>query len=107
MIHLPKARTIISYLKRIGDSRIPLRKFFEKYCVPFSLAQYSRYKKRYQRAGWEGLRDRRRLGNHRRLTDQAANFLLGYHVAPPKSTLLHYQALLTTKLGIKVDLSTI
>jgi transposase len=107
MIRLPKARTIISYLERIGDSRIPLRKFFEKYRVPFSLAQYSRYKKRFERDGWEGLRDRRTLGNHRRLTDQAANFLLGYHAAHPNSTLLDYQALLTTKLGITVDLSTI
>ena len=107
MIRLPKARTFNRYLKRIGESKIPIRKFFEKYRMPFSLAQYYRDKKRYEREGRDGLRDRRTLGNHRRLTDQAANFLRGYHAAHPNSTLMDYQALLKTKLGIKVDLSTI
>jgi len=50
------------------------------------------------------LRDRRTLGNHRRLTDKAANFLRDYHAAHPNSTLLDYQALLKTKLGIKQEL---
>jgi transposase len=107
MIHLLKAHTFSHYLKRIGESKFSIRQFFEKYHLPFSLAQFYRYKKRYERDGGDGLRDRRTLGNHRRLTDQAANFLLGYHAAHPNSTLRDYQALLKTKLGLKVDLSTI
>jgi transposase len=107
MISLLKARTFNRYLKRIGESKIPIRQFFEKYRMPFSLAQFYRYKKRYEREGWDGLFDRRTLGNHRRLTDHAANFLLGYHAAHPNSTLMDYQVLLKNKLDIKVDLSTI
>lgn len=107
MARSPKVRTIVSNLKRISNSKIPTKEFFEKYNVPFSLVQYYRYKKRYERDGLDGLQDGRATGNHRRLTDDAANFLMGYHSANPDAALAEYQRALVDTIGIKVDLSTI
>jgi transposase len=107
MTRSSKVRKIIGYLKRIANSKIPINKFFEKYKVPFSVMQYYRYKKRYKSAGWDGLRDGRIMGNHRRLTAGAANFLLGYHTANPNATLPEHRAALMNKTRIRVDPSTI
>ena len=72
-----RTNVIVSYLKRIDESEMPLKVFFEKHDVPFSLAQYYRYKKVYKRDGSQGLHDGRAQGNNRRLTPSAANFIQG------------------------------
>ncbi|MGH7457057.1 MAG: hypothetical protein ACRENG_37250, partial [bacterium] len=102
-----RTRLIIKYLERIDESNLALEKFLQKYKVPFSRAQYYRYKKCYERAGLQGLQDGRAGGNHRRLTSEAATFLLGYHAANPCAKLASYQAALENQISVRVDLSTI
>src|SRR5262245_58357813 len=78
-----RTKVIASYLKRIKQSGLQIQEFFEKYAVPFGVAQYYRYKKRFEHDGLQGLRDGRAQGNHRRLNSEAASFLLGFHAANP------------------------
>jgi transposase len=102
-----RTRLIIKYLERIDESNLSLEKFLQKYKVPFSRAQYYRYKKCYERDGLQSLQDGRAGGNHRRLTSEAATFLLGYHAANPYAKLANYQAALKNQIGVRVDLATI
>lgn len=102
-----RTQVIASYLKQIEESELPIKEFFEKYDVPFSLAQYYRYKKLYERDGVQGLRDGRAEGNNRRLNREAASFLLGYHAANPNARLVDYQAALIDQIGLRLDLATI
>ncbi|MGH7493179.1 MAG: hypothetical protein ACREOO_12395, partial [bacterium] len=81
-------------MHRIGASSLSVEKFFQKYKVPFSRAQYFRYKSRYERDGLRGLHDDRAEGNNRRLTRGAQSFLLGFHAANPNAKLAEYQAAL-------------
>lgn len=98
---------IVSYLRGLDKSELPVKAFFEKYDVPFSLAQYYRYKKLYERDGVQGLHDGRAKGNNRRLTSEAASFLLGYHAANPNAKLAEYQTALQNQTGLHVDPATI
>lgn len=102
-----RTNVIVSYLKRIDDSELPLKEFFEKYDVPFGLAQYYRYKKAYERNGVQGLHDGRAKGNNRRLTDDAANFILGYHAANPNAKLTDYQSAVEKQTGLRLDVATL
>ena len=60
-----RTKVIASYLARIQQSGLQIQEFFEKYAVPFGVAQYYRYKKRFERDGLQGLQDGRAQGNHR------------------------------------------
>jgi len=102
-----RAQVIASYLKRIKQSGLQIQEFFEKYTVPFGVAQYYRYKRRFERDGLQGLRDGRTQGNHRRLNSEATSFLLGFHAANPNAKLTDYQAALSDKIGLRVDVATL
>jgi transposase len=102
-----RTQVITSYLKRIKASGLSIQEFIEKYDVPFSVAQCYRYKKRFERDGLQGLHDGRTEGNHRRLTSEAASFLLGFHAANPNAKLTDYQAALRANIELQVDLATL
>jgi transposase len=107
MMNKDQTQVIASYLKRIKGSGLTIQEFFEKYAVPFSVAQYYRYKKCFERDGLQGLRDGRAQGNHRRLHSEAASFLLGFHAANPNAKLTDYQASLSAQIDLRVDLATL
>ena len=102
-----RTQVIASYLKRIKESGLQIQEFFKKYAVPFGVAQYYRYKKRFERDGLQGLHDGRAQGNHRRLNSEAASFLLGFHEANPNAKLTDYQAALSANIDLRVDLATL
>ncbi len=102
-----RTQVIARYLERIKQSGLQIQEFFEKYAVPFGVAQYYRYKKRFERDGLQGLQDGRAQGNHRRLTPESASFLLGFHAANPNARLVDYQAALSAQSDLHVDLATL
>lgn len=99
---------IATILQRIADSPLSsVDEYFRRHSVPFSRAQYFRYKARLAEAGLEGLRDGRGKGNHRKLTPEAEGFLRGVHQANPGKSLQEMRESLATALGIEVDRSTV
>jgi transposase len=98
---------IANSLKQIRDSKLPIKEFFEKYDVPFSIAQYYRYKKCYEQHGIQGLTDGRATGNNRRITSETISFLRGYHAANGNAKLTEYQAALEEQVGLRLDIATI
>ena len=102
-----RVRLIVHYLKKVEDSKLSAQEFFEKHKVPFSLAQYYRYKLLYKNHGVQGLLDGRAQGNHRCLTADAQHFLMGFHAANTNAKLADYQSALITHSGIRVDYATI
>jgi transposase len=102
-----RSQIIANSLKKIQESKLPLKEFFEKYDVPFSIAQYYRYKKCYDRHGLKGLTDGRTTGNNRRITHEATSFLRGYHAANNNAKLTEYQAALEEQLDLHLDIATI
>lgn len=97
---------IASLVQRIAGSRLSVDQYFQKHRVPFSQPQYFRYKARLLAEGLDGLVDRRREGNHRKLTADAQGFVRGLHQANPRLSLQEIGASLKGSLGIQVDRST-
>jgi transposase len=97
---------IASAVRKIADSGLSVDEYFHRYRVPFSRAQYFRYKARLAAQGLDGLSDGRSKGNHRKLTVDAEGFLRGVHRANPRLSLPQICETLETSLGIRVDRST-
>jgi len=94
-------------VQKIADAPVSVGEYFQKHSVPFSRAQYFRYKARLAEGGLEALGDRRREGNHRKLTPEAEAFLRGVHHADPGRSLPGMAEALAAALEIEVDPSTI
>jgi transposase len=102
-----RTQIISKYIKKIEESDLPIKEFFAKHKIPFSVAQYYRYKKRIADIGIEGLHDGRNKGNNRRLTAEAQSYLFGFHSANPKAKLTDYQTALNEHIGLHVDIATL
>lgn len=102
-----EATKIARILQRIAASPLSVDEYFRRHAVPFSRAQYFRYKARFAAAGLAGLRDGRSQGNHHKLTPEAEGFLRGVHQTDPSQSLQALRACLATALGIEVDRSTV
>lgn len=77
---------ISQWLERIERSRLSPHEYLAKHSVPFSLAQYYRYRAGYWRRGSQGLVDGRSAGNNRCVHAEAEGFLMGYFSAHPDVT---------------------
>lgn len=98
---------IAALVQTIGSSGMSVDDYYQHYAVPFSRAQYFRYKARLAAAGLDGLADGRRQGNHRKLTVDAQGFIRGVHQANPRLSLQAIRKSLEASLGIQVDRSTV
>jgi transposase len=72
------AKKAIKWIKLVEASDLSVSQFFDTYGVPFSRAQYFRYKSRLEEHGPSGLVDRRSTGGNRKLTSEHEIFLKGY-----------------------------
>jgi hypothetical protein len=63
-----RINVILKTIKKIQESKQPIKKFFENNFVSFSRSQYYEYCKILQKYGEEGLRDHREDGNYTKLT---------------------------------------
>lgn len=99
----PREQQIAEWVDRIDRSRLSPRQYLARYCVPFSLAQYYRYRDAHRRYGIEGLVDGRSQGNSRVIHEKAEGFLLGYVSAHQDVTLKDLRKALRERFDIEVS----
>lgn len=102
-----ESRKLAAIIESISKSNLPVEKYFQKHNVPFSRAQYFRYKARLAEEGVDGLSDGRRKGNRRKLTPEAEGFLRGVHETDPRKSARELRQMMESALGIQVDPATI
>jgi transposase len=100
-------KAIAAVVQKISSSALSVAEYIRRHKIPFSRAQYFRYKAQLEEHGIEGLEDRRSRGNRRTLTDQAKFFLKGAHEANPELTLQELSDRLEQSLKLRIDPTTI
>jgi transposase len=98
-------RQIVCWVERINRSHLGVQEYLSHHNVPFSIAQYYRYKKKLAEGGVDTLRDKRSHGNNSKLTPEAAGFLTGYMTSNPTAGLTELQDLLEDRFQIKMSKS--
>ena len=63
---------IVAYIER---SPLSVEEYIQQNGVPFSLAQFYRYRARFTSEGKDGLSDKRREGNHHKLNKEHLAFI--------------------------------
>ena len=76
MVEDERTDEILKTIKKIQESRQPVKKYFENNFVPFSRSQYYIYCKTLQKHGEEGLYDHREEGNNTKLTQRIKDFII-------------------------------
>src|SRR3989304_5616978 len=67
---------ILETIKKIQESKQPIKKYFETNFVLFSRAQYYNYCRILRKYGEEGLKDHRKDGNNTKLTQRIKDYIL-------------------------------
>ena len=98
---------IVATMAKISSSGLSVGEYFRRCSVPFSQAQYFRYKRRMAKDGAAGLEDGRSLGNNRKLTPEAEAYLRGVHEHRPEMSLEDLGRALKNAMGMEVDCSTL
>lgn len=98
-----RKEVILKWLERFERSGLSAPAFFAKYCVPFSLVQFYRYRKSILEGGIDSLTDGRSQGNHRRVHGEAEGFLMGYVSAHPSATEAELQRVMRERFGIEIS----
>ena len=91
------------WIQKVAESKLSVPEYFDNRRVPFSRAQYYRYRKKMDQEGVESLKDKRTQGNSRRLTAEAEGYLKGYVSGKPECSLAEVRAVL--KERFLIDLS--
>jgi transposase len=90
-------------IRKISESKLSVLEYFSRRKVPFSQAQYYRYKKKMDQGGIKSLKDQRTKGNNRRITAEVEGYLNGYVSGKPESNLMEIKEVLKERFAI--DLS--
>jgi hypothetical protein len=98
-------KNIKSWIKRISKSKLSTSQFFDNHKIPFSVAQYYRYKKTI--LADEDIVDKRKLGNNKKLSNEAELFLLGYLNANKSPIFSEIQHSLRENFDIDITISGI
>jgi len=91
------------WIKKIAESKLSIPEYLSRHQVPFSQAQYYRYKKKMDQGGAESLTDRRTRGNNRRITAEVEGYLTGYISGKPKSSLSEIQTVVKERFHLKLS----
>jgi hypothetical protein len=76
MIRENRIDEIYTTIKKIQESKQPVKKYFENNFIPFSISRYYKYCNAMQKYGIEGLRDHREDANQTKLTPTIQNYIL-------------------------------
>ncbi len=76
MVGNDRTDEILETIKKIQESRQPVKQYFENNFVPFSRSQYYIYCKTLQKYGEEGLYDHREDGNNTKLARRIKDFIV-------------------------------
>ncbi|HVA98163.1 MAG TPA: hypothetical protein VNG53_04650 [Bacteroidia bacterium] len=98
-------KNIKSWITHISKSKLPVRQFFDSHKIPFSVAQYYRYKKTMLTDNV--ILDKRKSGNNKKLTNEAELFLMGYLNANKTPIFSDIQDLLQEHFSIEITKSGI
>jgi len=85
---------ILETIKKIQESKQPIKKYFETNFVMFSRAQYYNYCRILKKYGEEGLIDHRKDGNNTKLTQRIKDYIL--------STLSENRSIVSSQLKNKI-----
>jgi hypothetical protein len=85
---------ILETIKKIQESKQPIKKYFETNFVIFSRAQYYNYCRILKKYGEEGLIDHRKDGNNTKLTQRIKDYIL--------STLSENRSMVSSQLKNKI-----
>jgi hypothetical protein len=96
------AETVAAVVRRIGESGLSVDEYLRRHEVPFSRAQYFRYKSRMAAQGVSGVIDRRS-----KLSHEAKRFLQWAHRHNPELSLEELRRVLEDAVGVEVDRSTL
>ena len=78
MVNSNREEQIRKEVAHIEQSTLSAKEYIEHYDVSFSLAQFYRYRAKFNKEGTVGLRDKRQYGNHRKLGREEIAFLRGF-----------------------------
>ncbi len=104
---LNKEDVIVTWLERIQNSELSISQFFSKNNVPFSRSQYFIYKKKFTENGIDGLVDKRKNGNNRKMNLKEEAFLQGYIAGGGSILPCELQKILFQEFNCEVSQSTI
>ncbi len=85
---------ILNIIKKIQESKQPIKKYFENNFVSFSQSQYYRYCEVIKKYGEDGLRDHREDGNYTKLTPIIKSYI--------RVTVKENRSITSTKLMTKI-----
>ena len=102
-----RVKQIREIVERIEKSPLSAEKYIQRYTVPFSLAQFYRYKARISSEGEKGLKDKRDNEHRRKLNTEQMGFIRGLMKSHQNMSLLEIQQLVCDEFEIKIDISTI
>ena len=97
----------VKWIEQIEASDLSVSEFFDSFAVPFSRAQYFRYKKQLHEQGPSGLADHRLAGGRRKITAEHENFLKGCVKADANVSLGWLQDALIEEFDFHVSVSAV
>ena len=101
-----REENIVKLIEDIEQSPLSVKEYLQRNEVPFSKAQFYRHRARLAREGKDGLVDKRRWGNHRKLDKEQITFIRGFIKNRPEVGLTQVQEMIEKEFGIKVHCST-
>ena len=96
---------IALWMNRIEHAPVSVPTYFSRHSVPFSMAQYYRYRQIFKEQGAHALCDGRADGNRRQVTAEAEGFLKGYIAAHPEADLAGLRKALREQFDVELTTS--
>jgi hypothetical protein len=98
---------ILSTIHKIEESKQPVSVYFNQNSVPFSLAQYYRYRRILQKCGEDGLRDRRKDGNYTKLTERIKDYVIAIVKENRSISSSQLQSKILNQFNVQISLSSL
>lgn len=98
---------IISTIHKIEESKKPVIVYFDQNPVPFSRAQYYRYRTILQKYGEEGLRDERKDGNYTKLTERIKDYVIAIVKENKSISSSQLQSKILNQFDVQISLSSL
>ena len=98
---------ILSTIKKIKDSNLSVKEYFDQNIVPFTRPQYYIYRKTLRKYGEEGLRDKRSSGNNTKLTQRIKDYIIPIVTENRIIPSSQLQIKIQNQFGIKISISNL
>jgi len=98
---------ILSSIKKIEDSNLSVREYFDQNIVPFTRPQYYIHRKTLRKYGEEGLRDKRASGNNTKLTQRIKDYIIPVVTENRSISSSQLQSRIQNQFDINISLSNL